>query len=189
VIKLIVGLGNPGQKYSKTRHNAGFLLLDELAYSEDSAFSSQGRFFGELAEVNKVGGKFYLLKPATFMNRSGQSVSAVMKYYKIQPEEVLVLHDELDFDPGILKLKYGGGHGGHNGLRDIIAATGSKGFLRLRIGIGRPQGSQAVADYVLSDFSRSDLGLVMSEFAGFLVLVPLLLAGDAESAMHKLHSQ
>ena len=189
MIKLIVGLGNPGQKYSKTRHNAGFLLLDEMAYSENSTFSSQGRFSGELAEVSKGGDKLYLLKPATFMNRSGRSVSAVMKYYKIQPEEVLVIHDELDFDPGMLKLKLGGGHGGHNGLRDIIAATGSKGFLRLRVGIGRPQGSQAVADYVLSDFSKPDLGVVMSEFTGFLALVPLLLAGDTESAMHKLHSQ
>jgi len=189
VIKLIVGLGNPGQKYSKTRHNAGFLLLDELVCSENVIFSAQSRFLGELAEISRGGDKVYLLKPATFMNRSGQAVSAVMKYYKILPEEVLVVHDELDFDPGVLKLKLGGGHGGHNGLRDIIAATGSKGFLRLRVGIGRPQGSRAVADYVLSDFSRPDFELVVSEFSGFLVLVPLLLAGDSGSAMHRLHSQ
>ncbi|MDF1581963.1 MAG: aminoacyl-tRNA hydrolase [Methyloprofundus sp.] len=189
MIKLIVGLGNPGQKYSKTRHNAGFLLLDELVYSEGVIFSAQSRFFGELAELSKGGDKVYLLKPATFMNRSGQAVLAVMKYYKILPEEVLVVHDELDFDPGVLKLKLGGGHGGHNGLRDIIAAIGSRNFLRLRVGIGRPQGSQAVADYVLSDFSRFDFELVISKFSGFLSLVPLLLVGDSESAMHKLHSQ
>jgi len=189
VIKLIVGLGNPGRKYSKTRHNAGFLLLDELVSSENVVFSAQSRFFGELAEIGDGGDKLYLLKPATFMNRSGQAVSAVMKYYKILPEEVLVVHDELDFDPGVLKLKLGGGHGGHNGLRDIIAATGSKGFLRLRVGIGRPQGVRTVADYVLSDFSRLDFELVMSKFSGFLALVPLLLAGDSGSAMHKLHSQ
>lgn len=188
MIKLVVGLGNPGQKYAKTRHNAGFLLLDELISAGSAFFSPQSRFFGELAEMRVGEGRFYLLKPATFMNRSGQSVSAVMKYYKIQPEEVLVLHDELDFELGVLKLKFGGGHGGHNGLRDIIAATGSKDFLRLRVGIGRPQGSQAVADYVLSDFTRRDFELLMSRFSDFHTLIPLLLAGDTESAMHKLHS-
>lgn len=189
MIKLVVGLGNPGQKYAKTRHNAGFLLLDKLISSENGAFSTQSRFLGELAEVSKAGNKFYLLKPSTFMNRSGQSVSAVMKYYKIQPEEVLVIHDELDFNPGVLKLKVDGGHAGHNGLRDIISATGAKNFLRLRVGIGRPSGSMAVADYVLSDFSKLEFELVVSEFSVFLALFPLLLAGDSESVMHKLHSQ
>ncbi|SHE21224.1 aminoacyl-tRNA hydrolase [methanotrophic endosymbiont of Bathymodiolus puteoserpentis (Logatchev)] len=189
MIKLVVGLGNPGQKYAKTRHNAGFLLLDELICTGDAVFSPQSRFFGELAEMKVGERKLYLLKPTTFMNRSGRSVSAVMKYYKIQMEEVLVVHDELDFELGVLKLKLGGGHGGHNGLRDIIAATGSKGFLRLRVGIGRPQGSRAIADYVLSDFSRLDFELLVSKFASFLVLMPLLLAGNVESAMHELHSQ
>jgi len=188
VIKLVVGLGNPGQKYAKTRHNAGFLLLDELISTGNAVFSPQSRFFGELAEMRVGGRNLYLLKPTAFMNRSGQSVSALMKYYKIQPEEVLVLHDELDFELGVLKLKLGGGHGGHNGLRDIIAATGAKGFLRLRVGIGRPQGSQAVADYVLSDFAKRDFELLMSIFSDFHALMPLLLAGDAASAMHKLHS-
>lgn len=189
MIKLIVGLGNPGQKYSKNRHNAGFLLLDELIAAEGSDFSLQSRFFGELAEISKDGGKLYLLKPATCMNRSGQAVSSVMKYYKIKPEEILVVHDELDFDVGVLRLKSDGGHGGHNGLRDIIASVGAKNFLRLRIGIGRPQGPKSVADYVLSDFSKKDLECVLSEFSDFSRVIPLLLAGDFGVAMQKLHSQ
>jgi len=189
VIKLIIGLGNPGQKYSKNRHNAGFLLLDSLAAAEGAGFSLQSRFFGELAEISKEGCKLYLLKPSTYMNRSGQAVSSVMKYYKIKPEEVLVVHDELDFGVGILKLKSDGGHGGHNGLRDIIASIGVKNFLRLRVGIGRPQGAKAVADYVLSDFSKNDLELVMSGLDDFLGLVSLLLVGEPGLAMQKLHSK
>ncbi|MCF7969602.1 MAG: aminoacyl-tRNA hydrolase [Methylococcaceae bacterium] len=189
MIRLIVGLGNPGQKYSKTRHNAGFLLLDQLISSGGGGFSVQSRFLGELAEISKGMHRFYLLKPSTFMNRSGQSVSAVMKYYKIRPEEVMVVHDELDFDLGVLKLKVGGGHGGHNGLRDIIAAIGTKDFLRLRVGIGRPRSAMSVADYVLSDFSKLEFELIASKFSSFLPLIPSLVAGDVDSAMHELHSQ
>ena len=189
MIKLLVGLGNPGQKYSKTQHNAGFLLLDELAKEESVVFSRQLRFFGELAEVNKGGGKLYLLKPGTFMNRSGQSVSSVMKYYKIQPEEILVVHDELDFDIGVMKLKSGGGHGGHNGLRDIIASLGVKDFKRLRVGIGRPGSGKVVADYVLSDFSKSDLQQVRELFFDFIRCVPMLLAGDYDAAIQELHTR
>ena len=188
MIKLLVGLGNPGNKYSKTRHNAGFLLLDELAKDEGVAFSKQSRFFGDVAEVSKGGDRLYLLKPSTFMNRSGQSVSSIMKYYKIQPEEVLVVHDELDFDVGVMKLKSGGGHGGHNGLRDIIASIGVKDFKRLRVGIGRPGSGKVVADYVLSDFSKADLLQVKELFYGFVACVPLLLAGKYELAVQELHA-
>ena len=189
MIRLIVGLGNPGKKYSKTRHNAGFLLLDELAKVECVDFSRQARFFGELAEVNKDTGKLYLLKPGTFMNRSGQSVSSVMKYYKIHPEEILVVHDELDFDVGVMKLKSAGGHGGHNGLRDIIASLGVKDFKRLRVGIGRPGSGKVVADYVLSDFSKSDLHCVHELFFDFIGYFPLLLAGNFEALMQEFHSR
>ncbi|NOQ14700.1 MAG: aminoacyl-tRNA hydrolase [Methyloprofundus sp.] len=189
MIKLLVGLGNPGNKYSKTRHNAGFLLLDELAKDEGVAFSKQSRFFGDVAEVSKGGDRLYLLKPGAFMNRSGQSVSALMKYYKIRPEEVLVVHDELDFDVGTMKLKSAGGHGGHNGLRDIIASIGAKDFKRLRIGVGRPNAGRAVADYVLSDFSKSDLQQVKELFFEFIACMPLLLRGNFEAAMQELHSQ
>jgi len=188
VIKLFVGLGNPGNKYSKTRHNAGFLLLDELAKNEGVAFSRQSRFFGDVAELSMGGERLYLLKPGTFMNRSGQSVSSLMKYYKILPEEILVVHDELDFDVGVVKLKTGGGHGGHNGLRDIIASIGVKDFKRLRIGIGRPGSGKVVADYVLSDFPKADIKRVKELFHGFITCVPLLLAGKFELAVQELHA-
>jgi len=189
VIKLVVGLGNPGQKYSKTRHNAGFLLLDELARIEGGEFSLQSRFLGSLAEVVTSVGKVYLLKPNTFMNRSGQSVALVMKYFKILPEEILVVHDELDFSVGSMKLKFSGGHGGHNGLRDIIAALGDKDFLRLRIGIDRPANAKLVADYVLSNFSKQDAekfeGLIVRFASKFL----LLCSGDYHIVMNEINSQ
>ena len=189
MIKLIVGLGNPGQKYSKTRHNAGFLFLDQLAEEESVGFLYQSRFFGDVAEINKGAGKLYLLKPVTFMNRSGQSVSSMMKYYKLVPEEVLVVHDELDFDVGTLRLKSGGGHGGHNGLRDIISSIGTKDFKRLRVGIGRSESGKAVADYVLSSFSKNDMLCVKELFFDFIKYLPLLRAGDYELAMQELHSR
>ena len=188
MIKLLVGLGNPGIKYSKTRHNAGFLLLDELAKKESVVFSRQSRFLGDFAEFNSRAGRIILLKPSTFMNRSGQSVAAVMKYYKIKAEEILVVHDELDFEVGVLRLKAGGGHGGHNGLRDIIACIGGKDFKRLRVGIGRPVSGKAVADYVLSGFSKSDLRQVRDLFLNFIGYVPLLVAGEFESVTQELHS-
>ncbi len=185
----MVGLGNPGQKYEKSRHNAGFLLLDGLARDAGVGFSQQARFFGGLAEVVTESGKLYLLKPATFMNRSGQSVSAVMKYFKVLPQEVLVVHDELDFDVGVVKLKKGGGHGGHNGLRDIIASMGQKDFLRLRIGIGRPRAGKVVADYVLSDFSKVDMQVVEEVFADFSANMPAMCSGDYDIVMQNLHSR
>ncbi len=188
MIKLLVGLGNPGEKYIKTRHNAGFLLLDKLAEESGGVFSRQARFFGDLTEIKGTSGNLYLLKPVTFMNRSGQSVVAVMKYYKIKAEEVLVVHDELDFEVGTLRLKAGGGHGGHNGLRDIIASLGVKEFKRLRIGIGRPSAGKVVADYVLSDFSKSDLRQVRELFLNFIAHVPLLMSGGFDSVTQELHS-
>jgi len=189
VIKLIVGLGNPGQEYQRTRHNVGFLLLDELASSEGVDFSLQSRFFGSLAEVMTEQGKVYLLKPNTFMNRSGQSVSSVMKYFKITPKEILIVHDELDFSVGEMKLKFSGGHGGHNGLRDIISALASKDFLRLRLGIDRPVASSLVADYVLSDFSKSDAKDIEQLFRDFISRLPILYKEGYESLMQEINAK
>lgn len=188
MIKLLVGLGNPGQKYSKTRHNAGFLFLDELVKERSLGLSRQARFYGDLAEINDGRDKLYLLKPATFMNRSGQAVSAITKYYKIKPEEILVVHDELDFDIGVLKLKSGGGHGGHNGLRDIIASLGVKDFKRLRVGIGRPRPGIQVVDYVLSDFAKGEMQHIKELYSDFFNYLPLMQDGEFEAAMQELHS-
>ncbi len=150
MIKLVVGLGNPGQQYEKTRHNAGFLFLEQLAYELGCSWTRESKFHGLWASCSIAAQKIILLKPTTFMNHSGQSVGAVTRYHKIEPSEILVVHDELDFEVGVVKLKKGGGHAGHNGLRDIIAHLNSNDFHRLRIGIGRPLAGKSVADYVLS---------------------------------------
>lgn len=189
MIRLFVGLGNPGLKYAKTRHNAGFLCLDELVKDFNAGFASQSRFFGNLAEIEIASKKIILLKPDTFMNASGRSVASVMKYYKIEPKEVLVVHDELDFDVGVLKLKSGGGHGGHNGLRDIVASLGgAKDFKRLRVGIGRPRPGREVANFVLSDFSKTELEQISALYSDFYGYLPLMQSGDFSGAMQKLHS-
>ncbi len=188
MIKLIVGLGNPGRQYEKTRHNAGFLFLDRLVSESNCAWVSELRFDGLMAEVGFAGGKVLLLKPTTFMNRSGQAVGKVARYYKLSPEEILVVHDELDFDVGVVKLKKDGGHAGHNGLRDIIAHLGSKEFYRLRIGIGRPPAGKVVADFVLSSPSRNEWDLMLSAFdlaGGYLAQ---MAAGDMSAVMNKLNS-
>ncbi|WP_374087480.1 aminoacyl-tRNA hydrolase [Methylomicrobium lacus] len=188
MIKLIVGLGNPGRQYEKTRHNAGFLFVDALAQDCGSSFAQASRFFGEVAECKVGTEKLLLLKPATFMNRSGQAVSALLKYYKLQPEHLLVVHDELDFNPGIVKLKKDGGHAGHNGLRDIIAHLGTKDFYRLRLGIGRPPAGRAVADFVLSSPSRQEADSLDVAIKAGLAFVPQMVAGELDAAMNKINA-
>jgi PTH1 family peptidyl-tRNA hydrolase len=188
VIKLIVGLGNPGRQYEKTRHNAGFLFVDRLVGDLDSAFAQAPRFLGEVAECRFGSEKLLLLKPSTFMNRSGQSVAALLKYYRLQPDQMLVVHDELDFNPGIVKLKKNGGHAGHNGLRDIIAHLGVKDFYRLRLGIGRPPVGKAVADFVLSAPSRQEADLLDAAIQTGLGFVPLMVAGEIDVAMNKINA-
>jgi PTH1 family peptidyl-tRNA hydrolase len=188
MIKLIVGLGNPGRQYEKTRHNAGFLFLDRLVSEANCAWGSEIRFDGLMAEVGFAGGKVMLLKPTTFMNRSGQSVGKVARYYKLVPEEILVVHDELDFDVGVVKLKKDGGHAGHNGLRDIIAHLGSKEFYRLRIGIGRPSAGKVVADFVLSSPSKNEWDLMLSAFDLAEGCVVQMIAGDMSVVMNKMNS-
>lgn len=156
MIKLIVGLGNPGQQYEKTRHNVGFWFVDALAERCNANWSVEKKFNGRYALVEMCGNKVYLLKPDTFMNLSGQSVSALQRYYNLALMECLIVHDELDFEPGALRIKQGGGHAGHNGLKSIIACLGGAEFKRMRFGIGRPKAEGSVADYVLSVPSRSD---------------------------------
>ena len=158
MIKLIVGLGNPGRQYEETRHNAGFLFLDCLAAAHGFGWAHNSQFQGEMASLVVGGDKLVLLKPMTFMNRSGLSVGQVLRYYKFKPEEMLVIHDELELPEGVVKMKRDGGHAGHNGLRDIIAHIDSRDFYRLRIGIGRPVHG-GVADYVLSRPSSAAFAL------------------------------
>ena len=188
MIKLVVGLGNPGQQYEKTRHNAGFLFLDSLAAERSCAWSNKSEFQGLVAECAIAREKVLLLKPQTFMNRSGQSVGKIARYYKLAPEEILVVHDELDFELGVVKLKKDGGHAGHNGLRDIIAHLGAKDFYRLRIGIGRPPGCMVVADYVLSAPSKTDGQLMLSAIDHGKSFIDQIIAGDIAAVMNALNS-
>lgn len=148
-ISLIVGLGNPTARYEKTRHNAGFWFVDAVARELGVAVRQESSFMGAVGSYDEAGGRVYLLKPSTYMNRSGDSVAAFAAYFKIPPQAMLIVHDELDLPPGTVRLKRGGGHGGHNGLRDIIAKIGSPDFYRLRLGIGHPGDRDKVADYVL----------------------------------------
>lgn len=189
MLRLIVGLGNPGRQYEKTRHNAGFWLLERLAFDLGGTWSHDSKFQGDLSSVSIRGERVILLKPATFMNRSGQSVGSVARYFKIQPEEILVIHDELDFEAGKVKLKIGGGHAGHNGLKDIISHLGSREFCRLRIGIGAPPGKQPVSDYVLSDPSKEDKEKIDSAIQAVGDILGLLVEGNFNKAMNQLHGQ
>jgi PTH1 family peptidyl-tRNA hydrolase len=188
MIKLIVGLGNPGQQYEKTRHNAGFLFLDSLAKDLGCDWSNQSKFQGLFAECSIAQAKVILLKPDTFMNRSGQAVGKVCRYYKLLPEEILVVHDELDFNPGVVKLKKDGGHAGHNGLRDIIAHLGSKDFYRLRVGIGRPASGKSVADFVLCAPTRDELHLIENVFESSRCYLGQMVVGDMAVVMNKLNT-
>ena len=188
MIKLIVGLGNPGQQYEKNRHNAGFLFLDHLLNQHSGSWSNESKFHGMIATSFIAGSKVILLKPQTFMNRSGLSVGSVARYYKFKAEEILLVHDELDFSAGVVKLKKGGGHAGHNGLRDIIANLGERDFYRARIGIGRPVSGKPVADYVLSDPSRDERGLMLSAFDLLDLKMDKIVAGDFSAAMSALNN-
>ncbi|SJM95379.1 peptidyl-tRNA hydrolase [Crenothrix polyspora] len=188
MIKLMVGLGNPGRQYEKTRHNAGFLFLDRLASECGGIWLKDARFQALFAEGSLAASKIMLLKPETFMNRSGYSVGKVARYYKLLPEEILVVHDELDFDVGVVKLKKDGGHAGHNGLRDIIAQLGSKDFYRLRIGIGRPAPGKVVADFVLSEPSKSQWAAIDVAFDAVIGFVPELVAGNLSAVMNKINT-
>lgn len=188
-IHLIVGLGNPGADYQSTRHNAGFWLLDEIASKFSAVFRTEKKFFGETARLSVGDRDVHLLKPQTFMNKSGQGVAALANYFKIQPQQILVAHDELDLSPGDNRLKVGGGHGGHNGLRDIISHLADREFFRLRIGIGHPGDRNQVVNYVLHQASKLDLELIQQANQKTLDVLPTLLQGEFEKAMQTLHSK
>lgn len=183
-----MGLGNPGPQYSKTRHNAGFWFLDALAERERASLRLETRFQGLAGKVDHQGEPLLLLEPQGFMNRSGQSVGAMARYWKIPPEEILVVHDELDFPPGVIKAKQGGGHGGHNGLRDIVAQLGSNNFFRLRIGIGHPGDRSKVTDYVLGPPGKAERDAIAGAIETTLTreVFDPLLAGDVAKAMNAM---
>lgn len=188
-IRLIVGLGNPGPEYQQTRHNAGFWLVDNLAANR---LARESRYQALAARTRIAGQEVWLLEPQTFMNRSGQSVGALARFYKIAADEILVAHDELDLPPGTAKLKKGGSSGGHNGLKDITAALGTQDYWRLRIGIGHPRelpGQQPVVDYVLHRPRREEQLLIDEAIARSLQKIPLLCEGKFEAAMMQLHTQ
>ncbi|MFA7239639.1 MAG: aminoacyl-tRNA hydrolase [Sulfuricellaceae bacterium] len=188
-IRLIVGLGNPGREYEATRHNAGFWWVDKLAAGKGAALSPEKKFHGLAARLNLSGNELWLLEPQVFMNRSGQSVAALAHFYKIAPQEILVAHDELDIPPGTVRLKQGGGHGGHNGLKDIVAHLGAADFWRLRLGIGHPGNRDEVVNYVLNAPRREEQELIEATLDKSLAVLPQMLAGDMQAAMLKLHTK
>jgi PTH1 family peptidyl-tRNA hydrolase len=186
---LIIGLGNPGDRYAQTRHNAGFWFLDRLAHETGAKFRAQSRMQSELARVSLHGRDCILARPTTFMNHSGLAVRAVMDYYRLGSDALLVAYDELDLPPGVARLKQGGGHGGHNGLRDIFRHTADQGFLRLRIGIGHPGDRGAVTGYVLSRAPAGQERQILDSIARACDVLPRVLDGDLGQAMKELHTQ
>jgi PTH1 family peptidyl-tRNA hydrolase len=189
MIRLLVGLGNPGPEYEATRHNAGFWWLDAVARKLGLTLLPQRSHFGLVAKASLPQGAVWLLQPMTYMNLSGKAVASLARFYKIAPEEVLVAHDELDLMPGQVKIKFGGGHAGHNGLRDIHAQLGSADFWRLRLGIGHPGVKAEVVDYVLRKPAPEQRELIEQTVARSVDALDLLLAGDMERAMMKVHAK
>lgn len=187
-LRLIVGLGNPGAEHARTRHNAGFWFLDALAAQAGARFGLESKLHGETAKVELGGRTLWLLKPATFMNASGRSVAAALRYWKIEPEEALLAHDELDLAPGTARLKFDGGHGGQNGLRDTIQVLGHGKFHRLRIGIGHPGHKDKVTPWVLGKPGRDDEASILRAIDDALDVMPLAVAGDFPEAMKRLHT-
>jgi peptidyl-tRNA hydrolase, PTH1 family len=189
-IKLILGLGNPnqGQDYSETRHNAGFWFLDKLAAQSSARLSVDSKMHAEISSATLGGKKVFIAKPTTFMNRSGLAAQAICNFYRIQPEEVLVAHDELDLSPGTARLKFDGGHGGQNGLRDIMAQFGNGKFHRLRIGIGHPGDKTLVTPWVLGRPNKDDEGKIIDSIERALCVLDTLVRGDLNAAMKTLHT-
>ncbi len=189
MIRLMVGLGNPGAEYEATRHNAGFWFIDEVARKLKVSLQPERSYFGLAARANAAGGPVWLLEPMTFMNLSGKSVAALARFFKIAPEEILVAHDELDLLPGQVKLKLGGSHAGHNGLKDIHAQLGSPDYWRLRLGIGHPGVKAEVVNYVLRKPSAEHREAIDKSIEQSLAVLDLLLAGEMERAMMKIHAK
>ena len=187
-LRLIVGLGNPGPEHARTRHNAGFRLVDALADAQGVRFGLESKLFGETARVQIGGRPVWLLRPSTFMNLSGKSVAAALRYWKIEPEQALLAHDELDLPPGVARLKFDGGHGGQNGLRDTIRLLGHGRFHRLRIGIGNPGHKDRVVSWVLGRPGSDDDILINRAIDDAIAVLPLAVEGDFNEAMKRLHT-
>jgi peptidyl-tRNA hydrolase, PTH1 family len=188
-IRLIVGLGNPGTEYEHTRHNIGFDFIDELAKLWKTSFKAEKKFFGQVARVNLAEGEIWLLKPITYMNKSGTAVQALAKFYKISPEEILIIHDELDIPCGQVRFKKGGSNGGHNGLKDIQAWLSTPDFYRLRLGIGHPGDRSLVVHYVLHKPQAHEQALITEAMQKSVAIMPLLLKGEYSSVQQQLHSK
>jgi peptidyl-tRNA hydrolase, PTH1 family len=187
-LRLIVGLGNPGSEYLRTRHNAGFWFIDALAQGLGARFGNEGKLHSETAKANIGGAPVWLLKPTTFMNKSGIAVASALRYYKIEPDQMLVAHDDLDLPPGAARLKFDGGHGGQNGLRDIFAHLDHGRFHRLRLGIGHPGNKDQVTPWVLGRPGVADEKAMLGAVSAALDVLPLAVAGEFNEAMKRLHT-
>jgi PTH1 family peptidyl-tRNA hydrolase len=187
-IRLIVGLGNPGREYERTRHNAGYWWVDAIAEARGARWAREAKFSGWVAKVEEAGAAFWLLKPTTYMNESGRSVGAFLRFHRIEAPSTLVVHDELDLPPGTVRLKRGGGTGGHNGLRSIDEVLGTRDFWRLRIGIGHPGHKDQVADFVLHEARREEQAAIEEAFDRSLALPGRLASGRINDAMTWLHT-
>ena len=186
MIRLVAGLGNPGKEYAETRHNAGFWWVDRLASGENATLRMDPGMHGFTA---RIPGDIWLIEPQTFMNASGRAVSALSRFYRIAPEHILVVHDELDLEPGAVRLKLGGGLGGHNGLKDIASHLGTRDFWRLRLGIGHPGEKKNVSDYVLKAPRKEEEELIQDAISKSLAAWPLIAKGQQQAAMLKLHTK
>ncbi len=187
-IQLIAGLGNPGAEYARTRHNAGFWLVEQLAQQQHESLRPEAKFFGICGKAMIASEECRLLMPTTYMNHSGRAVAALANFYRIPAEAILVIHDELDLPVGSLRLKQGGGDGGHNGLKDISAQLGNKAYWRLRIGIGHPGQREQVLNYVLSPANKDDEKKILTAIETSLAVLPQIVSGDMQKAMQQLHT-
>jgi len=189
-IQIIVGLGNPGSEYADTRHNAGQWFVEQLARRYNAPFKLETKYKAQVAKASIAGKEVRLLIPSTYMNESGQAVAALANFFKVKPEQILVAHDELDLEPGVVRLKQGGGHGGHNGLRDIISRLGNnKNFMRLRLGIGHPGDKNKVTGYVLKKPGSEDRTLIDNSIDDALGVMEQVMAGEIQNAMTSLHTK
>jgi peptidyl-tRNA hydrolase, PTH1 family len=191
LIRLVVGLGNPGKEYERTRHNAGFWLVERFASAKGIALRKDGKFKALVGQIQGTSpaGAAWLLLPQSFMNASGQPVQMLAGFFRIKPEEILVIHDELDFPPGVVKMKQGGGIAGHNGLKDISQRLAAHEYWRLRIGVGKPPDGREGADYVLEKPPAEEKAAIDAAIQKALELLPMMLAGDMQGAMHRLHTE
>lgn len=185
--RLIVGLGNPTKEYCKTRHNAGFWFIDALCLEYNLTLKDDNKFGGKIAVWDRFGANIYVLQPMQYMNRSGSAVKKVAEYFKIGTEKLLVAHDDVDFEPGVVRLKVGGGHGGHNGLRDIMNQLGRNNFARIRIGIGCPLDRSLINNFVLGQPAAQEAEKIKNGIAGVIGVMPTILGTGVGSAMNELH--